>query len=95
MMTDAVRTVLKGYNLFVRFKYVLLILLLNGKPILWRFLIMMYIGIYIKERWLLIAITVYKSYLFYIIYKLPELFKGVLILKNEYWLKDKNNSQEN
>lgn len=50
MMTDAVRTVLKGYNLFVRFKYVLLILLLNGKPILWRFLIMMYIGIYIKER---------------------------------------------
>lgn len=56
---------------------------------------MTYIGIYIKERLLLIDIILYKSDLFYVIYKLLELFKGVLILKNEYWLKDKNNPQEN
>lgn len=62
----------------------LLILLLNGRPVLWRFLLMTYIGIYIKERLLLIDIILYKSDLFYVIYKLLELFKGVLILKNEY-----------
>lgn len=56
---------------------------------------MKYIGIYIKERWLLIDTTIYKGYLFYVMYTLPELFKGVLILRNEYWLKDKNNPQEN
>lgn len=28
-------------------------------------------------------------------YILPELFEGMLILRNEYWLKEKNNHQEN
>lgn len=79
-----VMTVQKGYYLSVRFKSVLLILLLNGKSVSWRFLIIKYIGIYINERWLLIGITIYKRYLFYITCTLPELFKRVLIFRNEY-----------
>lgn len=43
---------------------------------------MKYIGIYIKEKWLLIGIATNKQYLFYVMYMLPELFKGVLILRN-------------
>lgn len=56
---------------------------------------MKYIGIYIKERWLLIDIIIYKWCLFYVIYTQPELFKGVLILRSKYWLKDKNSPPKN
>lgn len=51
-------TVQKGSNLSLRFKYVLVIFLLNGKPIHWRFLIIIYIGIYIEKKWLLIDIII-------------------------------------